>query len=69
MKAMLAGRNASLSIAQIKVRAKNRIKFVTKDYKKRNIPVENKEIFIILSVPILSLNFPANGAVINALIP
>src|SRR4030066_1304828 len=69
IKAILAGRNDSLNIAQMKVRTKNQIKSVTKEYRKRKEPVENKEIFIILSVPILSLNLPANGAVINAPIP
>jgi hypothetical protein len=69
MKAILAGRNASLNIAQIKVSAINKKKFVTREYKKRNIPVENKEIFIILNVPTLSLSFPENGAEMNAPIP
>src|SRR4030066_1147085 len=65
MKAILAGRNASLSIAQMKVRTKNQIKSVTKEYRNRKEPVENKEIFIILSVPILSLSFPEHGAEMN----
>jgi hypothetical protein len=69
MKAILAGRNASLNIAQMKVRDKNNIKSVMKEYRKRKEPVANNDIFICRIVPILSLNFPEKGAEIKAPTP